>query len=259
MRIGEIAALAGVTPRTVRHYHHLGLVPEPGRLSNGYRDYRLAHAIALVRVRRMTELGLGLAEVRDVLADDEGRELVEVLEELDADLARQQKVLEEQRARLRELVDRAAQGLLPAEGPVSPELGRILTALGTTESPMASKDRTHMALIDGMLAPADRERIFAAPRPWTEDTELQERIAALYERLDALADADVDDPRIGPLGLELAACVPDELLSSMNPEGADLAQMDDTFGHAFLADFAPAQAAAVRAMLAQLTGRGTAR
>lgn len=45
MRIGEIAALAGVTPRTVRHYHHLGLFPEPARLPNGYREYGLQHAV----------------------------------------------------------------------------------------------------------------------------------------------------------------------------------------------------------------------
>ncbi|WP_222720482.1 MerR family transcriptional regulator [Actinomadura sp. HBU206391] len=31
MRIGELAALVGVTTRTVRHYHHLGLLTEPGR------------------------------------------------------------------------------------------------------------------------------------------------------------------------------------------------------------------------------------
>ncbi|MEU3168406.1 MerR family transcriptional regulator [Streptosporangium sp. NPDC006930] len=31
MRIGELAALVGVSTRTVRHYHHLGLLPEPLR------------------------------------------------------------------------------------------------------------------------------------------------------------------------------------------------------------------------------------
>lgn len=29
MRIGEIAALVGVTTRAIRHYHHVGLLPEP--------------------------------------------------------------------------------------------------------------------------------------------------------------------------------------------------------------------------------------
>ncbi|MFE1561061.1 MerR family DNA-binding transcriptional regulator, partial [Streptomyces sp. NPDC058734] len=39
MRIGEIAALVGVSTRAVRHYHHVGLLPEPERRPNGYRAY----------------------------------------------------------------------------------------------------------------------------------------------------------------------------------------------------------------------------
>ncbi|GAA2088011.1 MerR family transcriptional regulator [Actinomadura alba] len=66
MRIGELADLAGVTTRTVRHYHHCGLLPEPARRSNGYRVYGLRDALELVRIRRLTELGLSLDEVRDV-------------------------------------------------------------------------------------------------------------------------------------------------------------------------------------------------
>jgi len=85
MRIGELAALVGVSTRTVRHYHYLGLLPEPERLPNGYREYLLRDAVALARVRRLSELGLSLDEIRGVLADDRGRELREVLTELDAD------------------------------------------------------------------------------------------------------------------------------------------------------------------------------
>ncbi|MDG4865933.1 MerR family transcriptional regulator, partial [Streptomyces sp. T-3] len=112
MRIGELAALAGVTSRAVRHYHHLGLLPEPERRPNGYREYGLRHAVELARIKRLTELGLGLGEVRDVLADDEGKELAEVLEELDADLARQEDALRERRARLGVLLAQARAGTL---------------------------------------------------------------------------------------------------------------------------------------------------
>ncbi|MDQ4114265.1 MAG: MerR family DNA-binding transcriptional regulator, partial [Actinomycetota bacterium] len=31
MRIGELAAAAGVSTRTVRYYHQVGLLPEPER------------------------------------------------------------------------------------------------------------------------------------------------------------------------------------------------------------------------------------
>lgn len=78
MRIGELAALVGASTRTVRHYHHLGLLPEPRRLGNGYREYRLRDAVLLARIRRLAELGLSLDEIRDVLADDRGRELREL-------------------------------------------------------------------------------------------------------------------------------------------------------------------------------------
>lgn len=100
MRIGEIAAVVGVTTRAIRHYHHVGLLPEPERRPNGYRAYSLRDAVLLARVRRLTELGLSLDEVRDVLADDAGRELAEVLTELDADLARQEADIQERRRRL---------------------------------------------------------------------------------------------------------------------------------------------------------------
>ncbi|GDY61521.1 hypothetical protein SAV14893_009140 [Streptomyces avermitilis] len=100
MRIGEIAALVGVTTRAIRHYHHVGLLPEPERRPNGYRAYSVRDAVLLARVRRLTELGLSLDEVRDVLADDAGRDLADVLEELDADLARQEAEIGERRRRL---------------------------------------------------------------------------------------------------------------------------------------------------------------
>ncbi|MGW6459505.1 MerR family transcriptional regulator [Streptomyces sp. NPDC055078] len=260
MRIGEIAALVGVTPRTVRHYHHLGLLPEPERRPNGYRDYGLQHAVVLARVRRLTELGLGLAEVRDVIADDAGRELVEVLEELDADLVRQEAAVAEQRARLGFLIEQAKEGRLPVEGPVSPELAGLLGALGPSDSPMVAKDRSHMALLDSVMAPEERKRMFTALRPMMEDPEWLARVQELYERLDDLADADADDPRVGPLSDDLAGCLPDELFGLIGDAGdwtADSGPNDagNTFGEAFLADFAPAQAAVVRRMLARLAAR----
>ncbi|MEU5208614.1 MerR family DNA-binding transcriptional regulator [Streptomyces sp. NPDC020742] len=39
MRIGETAALVGLTTRAIRHHHHVGLLPEPERRPNGYRAY----------------------------------------------------------------------------------------------------------------------------------------------------------------------------------------------------------------------------
>jgi len=68
MRIGELASLVGISTRAIRHYHDIGLLPEPARTANGYREYSLRDAVELARVRRLTELGLSLDEVGAGLA-----------------------------------------------------------------------------------------------------------------------------------------------------------------------------------------------
>lgn len=256
MRIGELAGAVGVTTRTVRHYHHLGLLPEPERLSNGYRNYTLRHAVVLARIRRLTELGLGLAEVRDVLADEAGRDLVEVLAELDADLARQEAAIHERRARLRALLEAE---VLPAEGPVSPELAAVFAEFAefaelghAFDSPMAAKDREMLALIDTTAAPEDRERLMTALGSAFATPEGAARAYEVYVLLDALADAAADDPRVAEAARALAACLPRELLPEAD---AGLDDHDDSFLRALYADFAPAQAAAVRGALQIVTGR----
>ncbi len=65
-----------------------------------------------------------------MLAGDEGRGLVEVLQELADDLARQEAVLRERRERLAVLLAEAPAGHLPADGPVSPEFAALLAGLG---------------------------------------------------------------------------------------------------------------------------------
>ncbi|MEW2486673.1 MerR family transcriptional regulator [Streptomyces sp. NPDC048411] len=240
MRIGEIAGLVGVTPRAIRHYHHIGLLPEPGRRANGYRAYSVRDAVVLARIRRLTELGLGLDEVRDALADDAGRELTEVLVELDADLARQEDEIRERRHRLARLLD----GPVSAEEPVSPALAELLGTAPATGSPMAAKDREHLVLLDTAGVGSE---VYAALRPLAEDP----AVHALYERLDALAAASADDPRIAPLAADLAAAVPDEVLAAIPSGGPAMTG----FGQALLDDYAPAQAEVVRRVMVAMTVR----
>ncbi|MEV6169612.1 MerR family transcriptional regulator [Streptomyces sp. NPDC051954] len=249
MRIGELATAVGVTTRTVRHYHHLGLLPEPERMSNGYRNYTLRHAVVLARIRRLTELGLGLGEVRDVLADDAGRDLIEVLSELDEDLARQEEAIRERRARLRALLD--AEECLPAEGPVSPELAALFAEMAHIpgDSPMAAKDREVLALIDTAADPAERERLLGLLGGIVATPGGVERVLSVYALLDALSDAPTDDPRVDEAARALADCIPRELA----PGDSDI-DSDDSFLRAFYADFAPAQAEAIRRALRIVTG-----
>ncbi|GFH34419.1 MerR family transcriptional regulator [Streptomyces pacificus] len=256
MRIGEIAALVGVTPRAVRHYHHQGLLPEPVRRANGYRDYSVRDAVLLARIRRLTELGLALDEVGDVLADDRGRELVEVLEELDDDLARQQELLTERRARLGAVLEQARSGRLPAEGPVSPELAELFGSLageaaGRPESATAAKEREVLALLDTVVPAGDRDRLLGAMRRMTEAPEAVERVYEVYGLFDALADVDADarDPRVEAAARALAGCIPDEVVAGLGEKGASAGEGGSPFMDAFFAEFHPAQAEAVRRAL----------
>ncbi|MFI5665472.1 MerR family transcriptional regulator [Streptomyces sp. NPDC051704] len=243
MRIGEIAALVGVTTRAIRHYHHVGLLPEPERRPNGYRAYGVRDAVLLARVRRLTELGLSLDEVRDVLADDAGRELADVLEELDADLARQEAAIRERRQRLAAL--RAAP---PGEdGPLSPVLAALLAKAPETDSPTAALDREHLTLLDA--AGVGGAELYAALGPLAADP----AVLALYERLDELAGAAVDDPRIPPLAAAMVAAVPDGILDAI-PAGGGVA--GEGFKEALLAEFTPAQAEVVRRVMEAFTQRG---
>lgn len=67
MRIGDLAATAGIAPHTLRFYERSGLLPPPDRTSGGYRDYHEGAVTRLDFIRRGRAAGLGLAQIRDVL------------------------------------------------------------------------------------------------------------------------------------------------------------------------------------------------
>jgi len=65
--IQEVARLAGTTSRTLRHYDDIGML-HPSRIApNGYRHYDDAALVRLQRILLLRELGLGLAQIGEVL------------------------------------------------------------------------------------------------------------------------------------------------------------------------------------------------
>jgi DNA-binding transcriptional MerR regulator len=67
MRIGEVAALAGVSAKTIRFWEDEGLVPAPGRTPSGYREYGPDVVERLAFVRHAQAGGLTLSQIRQVL------------------------------------------------------------------------------------------------------------------------------------------------------------------------------------------------
>jgi DNA-binding transcriptional MerR regulator len=241
MRIGELAALLGVSTRTVRYYHHQGVLPEPPRLANGYREYGMRDAIALARVRRLVELGLTLDEARDVIAEDRSRDLPDILAEIDADLARQELEIRRRRARLAEIRHRARDGALSPDDTASPDLLDFLSTVHVPASKAAAWDRDLLLLVDTVSAAPDRERAFTMLDALAADPGTMERGHEFYRRLDELAEAETDDPRIAPLAAELADYSLEHLLGDLQVGPLDLQQLEP-----FLDGLAPAQAAVVR-------------
>lgn len=66
--IQQIAKIAGTTSRTLRHYDDIGLLAPSGVGANGYRRYDEDALVRLQRILLLRELGLGLEQIREVLA-----------------------------------------------------------------------------------------------------------------------------------------------------------------------------------------------
>lgn len=67
MQIKELSQATGVDVETIRYYEKQGLLPEPARRENGYRDYAVAHLERLSFIRHCRALDMPLADVSRLL------------------------------------------------------------------------------------------------------------------------------------------------------------------------------------------------
>ena len=74
MQIRTLAAKTGVPDSTIRYYESFGLLPEPERLSNGYRNYDEADVSRLQFVSGARALGFSLDDIAEILAFRDRRE-----------------------------------------------------------------------------------------------------------------------------------------------------------------------------------------
>jgi DNA-binding transcriptional MerR regulator len=102
LTISQLAATAGVTVRTVRHYHHVGLLPEPERDASGYRRYGAQAAVDLIRIRTLADAGVPLARV-DALLHAQPAEFASAITDIDAALQHKIDQLTDYRRRIAEL------------------------------------------------------------------------------------------------------------------------------------------------------------
>lgn len=244
MRIGELADLAGVSTRTVRHYHHIGLLAEPERTNGGYRSYRLRDAVRLLRVRRLVEMGLNLEEVGAALRDDEGRDLREILTEIDSDLAAAEERIRARRARIAELLARAGDLTVPAG---QARVSAALTAIAGADKAMHERELEVLELL-GPLSGNASAQVYEVYEALLGNSEFTDRMQEIGRRFAALADAAPDDPEVEQLAADAASVGP--FVRSIVPAGAAAAFPDvapELMGAATV-DMPPAQARCLELM-----------
>lgn len=86
MQIGEVAQRVGLSLRTIRYYEEMGLVVPSARSAGGFRLYTETDVARLALIKRMKPLDFSL---------DESRDLLSVLDALEAARGPEQAVLVE--------------------------------------------------------------------------------------------------------------------------------------------------------------------
>lgn len=187
LTIGQLAAYAGVTARTVRHYHQIGLLPEPERDASGYRRYGASAVVALIKIRTLANAGVPLSKIGQMLHAD-AQAFDEAARRIDSHLREEIERLETSRKQIAQL---AAGDSLAVPPEVTYYLGR-LRQIGVSDR-MVEGER------DGWILIAARwpERVCEfMPAKLAELDNPQ--LVRLYRLLSELLDSDArqDDPRL---------------------------------------------------------------
>jgi DNA-binding transcriptional MerR regulator len=206
LTISQLAAYAGVTVRAVRHYHHIGLLPEPARDVSGYRAYDATDVVCLIRIRTLAESGVPLARVQDLL-DATPEEFSEAVDRIDAGLRAKVRELQEHRRRIARL---AAGDSLAVPPEVVPYLDKM-RACGVPE-PIVEGERDGWILIAARW-PEKIPEFMVDKMAQLDDP----RTVRLYRLIGETLDGGMDEDRLGAMA---------DLMVEMAEESAERGELD---------------------------------
>ncbi len=148
LRIGDVARLVGTTPRTIRYYEEIGLLPEaPARPSGQHRTYTDAEVERLREVMRLKHLlGVTLDELKTLLSAEEARA------EVRAQLRREDVHPARRRELLHEALGHIDQQLQLVEHRAA-ELAKLKEELGDTRKRVRRRIRELDAHAEGAFPP----------------------------------------------------------------------------------------------------------
>jgi len=109
MNIGEAAAAAGVTPKMVRHYESLGLIPQAERTDAGYRLYGEREISMLRFIRQARGLGFPMQQIEKLMSlwrdpDRQSHAVKQVAQHQLRELEQRQRELDQMRTTLEQMV-----------------------------------------------------------------------------------------------------------------------------------------------------------
>jgi DNA-binding transcriptional MerR regulator len=112
VRIGELGKKTGLTPKTIRYYEAIGLLPDPGRTPSGYRDYGEDALERLGFIKAAQAVGFTLGEVKEILAfrtrgETPCAHVASLMEQRVRTLSEHIRDLQRMRAELKSLVQKA--------------------------------------------------------------------------------------------------------------------------------------------------------
>lgn len=227
VKIGDAASFVGTTPRAVRHYHAIGLLPEPERGTDGRRRYGYDDMIRLLWIRKMADAGIALDVIRDAFADaapagvDDDHDVAGILEQLERTLVAQEAELQRQRTAVERMRTRGSRmGLL------SDVVASRLEDL--PEGSLRQADLDNLLVIErifGPLGAAVNAGRYIALATHPELREESDRVDAAEEALDDTVA--VDDPRVAQVAAERHAF--EAALSSVIEESGQTEDDDALF------------------------------
>ena len=154
MRSHDLATLAQVSVRALRHYHRVGVLPEPERSRNGYREYTVHDLVRLLRIKRLAALGIPLERMPAMFEADPADQAA-TLQQLDADIDAQISRLQAQKTLINLI--QANEGA--ADFP--PELARAMAlfAASGVSPAMTRMDRDQVILLAHLVGEQGMDRL----------------------------------------------------------------------------------------------------
>ena len=242
LTIGQVASYAGVTVRAVRHYHQIGLLPEPERDRSGYRTYDAAALVRLIRIHTLADAGVPLARVQELL-DATPEEFARAVDEIDKGLRTEMRRLRENRKRIARL---ATGESLALPRSVLDYLDR-LRGLGVDEQYIALERDAWIMM--AARVPHEIDDVMAMKHRELDDPDA----VRLYKLISDAVDWPVDDSRI----VEIVDVM--ERLTRRAVEAGEVVEADDDgLDQPFvdLLDALPTESPGGRRIIALLEERG---